>query len=162
MKMDNSVFDLHKTLHDLKHFLPAQAPLKDFIHHNTLHAFQDKHFFDALNEASTMFGYITSLSIGEYRTLFEQGKIDKKILDRTIIEKKGADQSLLWSNKIYHAQYAEETEQRVGALRASWKTQYKIDLDSMVHPNMFRILCSYLDQGISIWNFPGEKKSFLS
>jgi uncharacterized protein YbcC (UPF0753/DUF2309 family) len=162
MNLVNSVFDLHKTLHDLKHFLPAQAPLKDFIHHNTLHAFQDKHFFDALNEASTMFGYITSLSIGEYRTLFEQGKIDKKILDRTITEKKGAIQSLIWSNKVYHAQYIEETEQRVGALRANWKTQYKIDLDSMVHPNMFRILCSYLDQGISIWNFPGEKKSFLS
>ena len=162
MKIDNSVFNLQKVLHDLKHFLPAQAPLKDFIHHNTLHAFQDKHFFDALNEASTMFGYITSLSLREYRALFERGKIDKKIVDRTIIENKGKIQSLIWSNKVYHAQFIDETEQRIGALRSNWKTQYKIDLDSMVHPNLFRVLCSYLDQGISIWNFPGENKSFLS
>ncbi len=162
MKLENSVFDMHKMMHDLKHFLPAQAPLKDFIHHNTLHAFQDIQFFDALNNASIMFGYITSLSLIEYRALYDQGKIDKKIVDKIILEKKGTVQSLLWSNKVYHAQYSEETIQRVGALRANWKSQYKIDLDSMVHPNMFRILCSYLDQGISIWNFPGEKRSFLS
>jgi uncharacterized protein YbcC (UPF0753/DUF2309 family) len=120
MKIDNSVFNLQKVLHDLKHFLPAQAPLKDFIHHNTLHAFQNKHFFDALNEASTMFGYITSLSLREYRALFERGKIDKKIIDRTIIEKKGKIQSLIWSNKVYHAQFIDKTEQRIGVLRSNW------------------------------------------
>ena len=162
MKMDNSVFDVHHVLHDLKHYLPAQAPLKDFIHHNTLHAFQSINFFDALNQASTIFGYITSLSLKEYIVLFDDGKIDKKIIDKLIKDKKGVALASLWENKVYNTQYNDEKIQRVGALRSFWKSQYKIDLDSMVHPNMFRILCSYLDQGISIWNFPGEKKSFLS
>ncbi|MFN3489343.1 MAG: YbcC family protein, partial [Emticicia sp.] len=31
-----------------------------------------------------------------------------------------------------------------------------------VHPLLFRILCSYLDQGISIWRFPDSKKGFLA
>ena len=49
------------TLHKLSHFLPAQNPLKDFVHHNTLHAFQDKDFFTALQESSEIFGYKTFL-----------------------------------------------------------------------------------------------------
>ena len=37
-----------------------------------------------------------------------------------------------------------------------------MDLDSIVHPILFRIVCSYLDQGISIWSFPVKEKTFLA
>jgi len=51
---------------------------------------------------------------------------------------------------------------RIGSLRSNWKRKYQIDLDSMVHPLLFRILCSFMDQGISIWNFPVRHKGFLA
>jgi len=58
-----SSFNEHDVLHELKHYLPAQAPLKDFIHHNTLHAFQKYKFYDGLRMASELFGYKVSLSL---------------------------------------------------------------------------------------------------
>ena len=51
---------------------------------------------------------------------------------------------------------------RIGALRSNWKRYYHIDLDSLVHPTLFRVICSYLDQGISIWNFPVGHQGFLA
>ena len=60
---------IEKILHDIKHYLPSQKTLKDFIHHNTLHAFQEKSFFDALHQSSKIFGYKTYLSLAEFREI---------------------------------------------------------------------------------------------
>ena len=45
--------------------------------------------------------------------------------------------------------------------RSDWKRVYKIDMDSLVHPFLYRILSAYLDQGISLWVFPETKRGFL-
>ncbi|MBP6557899.1 MAG: DUF2309 domain-containing protein, partial [Flavobacterium sp.] len=55
----------------------------------------------------------------------------------------------------------DHNEQRIGKLRANWKAVYHIHLDNLVQPFLFRFLCSYLDQGISIWDFPIGNKGFL-
>src|SRR5688572_9523349 len=155
-------FNEEEVLHDLKHYLPAQAPLKDFIHHNTLHAFQHLKFFKALQLASEIFGYKVSLSLDEYRSLFKKGKINENILDRIITQRRGTDQVKEWKEKLISNEYQNTTLPRIGALRSNWKRYYHIDLDSLVHPTLFRVICSYLDQGISIWNFPVGHHGFLA
>ena len=162
MKNHHSAFDEHHVLHELKHYLPAQAPLKDFIHHNTLHAFQDRNFHLALHSASEMFGYSVSLRLDEYRALYKKNSIRENILDKLIIQKKGASHLQQWKDNILSKQYDTSISPRIGKLRAHWKKQFRIDLDSQVHPTLFRILCSYLDQGIAIWNFPVWHKGFLA
>ncbi|HEX6892396.1 MAG TPA: DUF2309 domain-containing protein [Chryseolinea sp.] len=161
MNPQNSVFNEHEVLHELKHYLPAQAPLKDFIHHNTLHAFQNLNFHNAIYKASAMFGYRVSLSLAEYRALYKAKKINSEILDRVILERKGPGSHQEWKEKVLTTKYTKAAP-LIGGLRSNWKRQYQIDMDSLVHPILFRILCSYLDQGISIWNFPVKEKSFIS
>ncbi len=162
MKTHHIVFDEHEVLHKLKHYLPAQAPLKDFIHHNTLHAFQDMKFYKAIQTASEMFGYKVSLSLDEYRKLYQYAQINPVIFEKVIIAKKGAKNLTLWKEKLLSASYDTQKTARVGKLRANWKQKYYVDLDLIVHPALFRTLCSYLDQGIAIWNFPVSHIGFLA
>lgn len=162
MKKQLVVFDEHHVLHDIKHFLPAQAPLKDFVHHNTLHAFQHLKFYQAIRNASEIFGYKVSLSLGEFRTLFEENRIREDILENVLIENKGISQLAKWKERLLSKTYNDHHLPRIGYVRSYWKKSYHLDLDSVVHPKLFRILCSYLDQGIAIWSFPVRNQGFLN
>lgn len=159
-KKTEPTFAEEEVLHELKHYLPSQGPLKDFVHHNTLHAFQHLKFFEGTRRASAIFGYNTALSLEEYRSLYHAKKIREDILEN-LIRRKQEGSSEEWKEKLLYRKYDTSRLPRIGALRAGWKKYYGMDLDSRVHPLLFRTLCSYLDQGISIWNFPVWHKGFL-
>ena len=161
MRTQQASFNEHDVLHELKHYLPAQAPLKDFIHHNTLHAFQNIKFYNAIHRASSIFGYKVSLSLVEYREAYASNRIKEDVLEQKIVERKGARQLNEWKERLLAKEYKATDLPLIGQLRANWKRQYHVDLDSLVHPILFRVLCSYLDQGISIWSFPVHDKTFL-
>jgi uncharacterized protein len=157
----DATFNEVKVLHDLKHYLPAQASLKDFIHHNTLHAFQHLKFFEGTRIASEMFGYRVSLSLREFRNLYAEGRISKGTLDKTVTKHKGPAALEAWVQKLLSATFEPPPPPRIGSLRSYWKKLFQIDMDSLVHPSLFRVLCGYLDQGIAIWNFPVWHKDFF-
>ena len=77
-------FDLHEVIHELKHFLPAQAPLMDFVHHNTLHAFQKLPFHEALETAHVKLGYQVYFPLETFRSLHQNGRISDEIINREI------------------------------------------------------------------------------
>ena len=161
-KTDIAGFDEQHLLHQLAHYLPAQAPLKDFVHHNTLHGFQHLKFEDALRTARTIFGYKTSLSIKEFRSLYEEGKISESELIKVIENEKGDENLGYWLDTLKNKYFDNNANERIGAVRNYWKEIYQIDLDSVIQPILFRLLCSYLDQGIAIWRFPIDKLGFLA
>jgi hypothetical protein len=76
----HSHFDEQRVLHELKHTLPSQQALKDFIHHNTLHAFQHMKFYDAIFKASKIFGFQVHLQLPEYREMYKTGRIREDVL----------------------------------------------------------------------------------
>lgn len=161
MSVENTGFDKSHVLQELKHYLPSQAPLKDFIHHNTLHAFQDLKFHVALDRATQLFGYKVYLTLSEYHTLYEKGTIRKDVFQAVLKEYK-SENTESWEQKLFQTNNLETIDVRIGKIRSGWKEHFKIDLDALVHPTLFRILGSYLDQGVAIWNFPISEKGFFA
>src|SRR4051812_15398761 len=139
MDVHNSSFNEHDVIHELKHYLPSQGPLKDFIHHNTMHAFQTLKFHQALRQASVMYGYKVSFSIDEFRRLYNSKRIRPEVLDKIIMDRKGKEAFNDWKEKILSKHYQNISSPRIGALRANWKSGFQIDMDSIVQPVLFRV-----------------------
>lgn len=165
MKNPNNVsssFHEEQVLHELAHYLPAQAPLKDFIHHNTLHAFQHEKFFDGILEAKSTFGYKTLLSPQEYKKFYSEGKISEEKLLVAIEKNFPEENSTDKLNEILTKDFQPDLTPRVGAVRMIWKDHYHFDVSALVHHIVFRITCNYLDQGIALWQFPSKEKGLLN
>lgn len=159
---NTTAFDIKHVLHTLKHYLPSQSPLKDFIHHNSLHAFQSLRFYEAIFKASTLFGFQATTPLNDFRAMLANGRIHATILDRVITERFGEAHLALWRQKAISQSYDEHVVPRIGQLRGVWKTHYQIDMDSAVQPILFRILSHYLDQGVAIETFPHTHLGLLA
>lgn len=149
-------------IEEMKHFLPSQLSLKDFIHHNTLHAFQNLKFREAIFKASYLFGYQVTFQLEEYRKLFEQGRISEQVLEKVILNNIGAARMHEVKWDLFHQEYDQHKVPKVGQLRSKACEKFGIDLDREVHPFLFRILSHYLDQGVSFWNWHVSPDGFLS
>ncbi|MEO5971096.1 MAG: DUF2309 domain-containing protein [Bdellovibrionia bacterium] len=80
---DSNDFNLQKSLSHLRRLLPAQGPIQDFVHHNTLHAFQHLPFDEALIQASQLFGSNVYLPLEEYHLRAKNGEIhDEKLFEQ--------------------------------------------------------------------------------
>ncbi|WP_162340206.1 YbcC family protein [Cyclobacterium salsum] len=153
---------LDQVIHELAHYLPAQSPLRDFVHHNTLHAFQRLPFHEALQDAAENFGFKVYWNLEKYRAQFHEKKINAEILKRVIISHKGADDLAHWTHRLLHQPLSDYPESRVGQIRKLWRKAYNLNLDKEVHQTLFRLVSSYLDQGIAIWKFPAKTNGLLA
>ena len=156
---NENFFDEKAIIHQLHHYLPSQNPLKDFVHHNSLHSFQEFPFHEAIARSNEIMGYKGYLQLSEYKALYHKKKISDKAIDFVIASYPEIESS--FKEKLFSKEYDENTNQRVGKLREQWKSKMHINLDKEVFPILLRLISNYLDQGISIWHFPVVDKSFL-
>lgn len=71
------------------HLLPAQGPIKIFIHHNTLHAFEHMPFCDAVEAGGRTFGCHAYLPEDRYREELASGRIRREDLVAVLLEDLG-------------------------------------------------------------------------
>lgn len=162
MNLTSHIFDEANTLYNLKHFLPSQFALKDFIHHNTLHAFQEYDFMTALQAGSDIFGYKTTLSLEEYRALYADNRINDGVIN-SILEKSTSTIPLVdRKNLMFKGNFDSKFKyEKIGQLRSQWNAVYKLDMETIVNHTFFKVLSSYLDQGISADKFRAASSGFL-
>src|SRR5439155_10509124 len=66
---------LGRVIDELAHLLPAQGPISIFIHHNTLHAFEDLPFEEAVERAGEELGCEPFLAESRYPDELASGRI---------------------------------------------------------------------------------------
>jgi uncharacterized protein YbcC (UPF0753/DUF2309 family) len=74
----------------LAHLLPAQGPISIFIHHNTLHAFEDLPFEEAVERAAERLGCEPFLAESRYRDKLASGRILARDVDALLHEQLAA------------------------------------------------------------------------
>ena len=75
---------LRHSLEHFEHLLPGQAPIKDFVHHNTLHGLQHLTFTQALAEAERITGARGYLPLEDFRAYYREGRITRFDLEQVI------------------------------------------------------------------------------
>ena len=141
------------------HWLPAQGPIKDFIHHNTLHAFQHLRFHDAVGAAARLYGATIAMPGSFYLEAYRAGRIGEAALARALSHafadegERAAARGRMLAAPIEPPAFPGIA--RAG-LRARWAAQLGgVPLDRRSHLYLFRLIGAYLDQGLSIWRMPG-------
>ena len=163
-KIQNFELDLDASIEHIAHWLPAQGPIKDFIHHNTLHAVQHYPFHEGVSVAAKMFGARSYLPLDDYQKMYRQGRIKATAIDWAI-EHSGCPRQN--HEKLRVTMFEQDDTDHYPpvsldnhGIRNAWLTQLEIDLNSQVHPVLFRLLGNFLDQGISRWSLPKNGEHF--
>lgn len=117
------------------HWLPTQGPIKEFVHHNTLHAYQNYSFYDGCLIASRMYASRAFLPLSEYRGSFRAGRIEEAALREVLLEETHNNEAAAarLKERLLHADVPDETLPRGIAkegLRARWRENRRLALKS--------------------------------
>ena len=84
---DSKLARLERLRHAVEHaahLLPVQGPIGVFVHHNTLHAFEDLSFEEAVIQAAQLFGTEPYMTEAAYRAELARGRIQFVDIDAVL------------------------------------------------------------------------------
>lgn len=154
--------------------LPAQGPISVFIHHNTLHAFEDLPFEQAVVEAGRRFGCEPFLTEARFHEEIAAGRITEDdlvavlgndatdvrlaMLRNPIPAPRGA--ALRWLLDEIDGLTADLWETLVAHARTLPPLPPATRPATRVDPLLIRAVAAFLDQGIATWPMPDRELGF--
>lgn len=107
-KQAANVDSLRKAVEHAAELLPAQGPITAFVHHNTLHAFEDVSFEQGVLQGAQIFGCHPYLPESRYREKLAAGRIQPDDIDAILIDDLGdhADELLGMLGTRFHLRRA--------------------------------------------------------
>lgn len=76
---------LNLWLHRASHLLPSQGPIKVFVHHNTLHAFEEYSFDEGVLRGMAAYGGQPFFSEDRFRMELQAGRISNEDLEQVLL-----------------------------------------------------------------------------
>jgi uncharacterized protein YbcC (UPF0753/DUF2309 family) len=156
-------FQLDDAIDSISRWLPTQSPIKDFIHHNTLHALESRPFHEGIAIASRLYGARSYLPLADYQARYRSGRIHDFALAKAIaqVEPDPAERERLREDLFEddHQAHYPPPSLALQGMRQTWLTHIELNLDAWVHPVLFRLISNYLDQGISRWSIARPDES---
>lgn len=108
----NRLQQLQSTIEHAAHLLPAQGPIEVFVHHNTLHAFENLSFHDGVKRGNEVYGANPYFREEQFREMLETGRVTVADLEQVLIEELGGEQMRrvggiepLWKLRLAMLQY---------------------------------------------------------
>lgn len=147
-------FDEESVLSNIRKYLPEQAPLKDFVHHNTLHAFQSHPFKSALELAGKKYGYRVYQPLYIYRELLKKQKINRSTLQWIISRYHNQKEIPIVLSEMENLEFGNFSDPQIGKIRNQWKNIAHINIEKEIHPVLFRFTGAFIDQGVSHTQIP--------
>jgi uncharacterized protein YbcC (UPF0753/DUF2309 family) len=86
-----SLHELDHQIEHVAHLLPSQGPITIFVHHNTLHAFEDFPFDQGVRKGTATYGCHPYLPEDFYRKEAARGRITPQDIAETLIDDLGED-----------------------------------------------------------------------
>ena len=87
--------NLDHWLHHATHLLPTQGPIKVFVHHNTLHAFEDRSFDEGVLRGLSVFDSQPYFSELRFRQEMQAGRIRVEDLEQVLLDDLGSESDRL-------------------------------------------------------------------
>ncbi|MBC8291293.1 MAG: DUF2309 family protein, partial [Planctomycetes bacterium] len=98
LQTDEMSVELRHTIEHAAHLLPSQGPITVFVHHNTLHAFEDLPFDAGVKAGARVFGCHPYLPEDRYRQKLERGRIRVEDLEAVLLDDLGDEADRLVAN----------------------------------------------------------------
>lgn len=90
--------ELHHRIEHAVHLLPSQGPIEVFVHHNTLHAFEDLPFDDAVTQGAVIYGCHGYWTEERFRDALARDRIRGEDLAEELLADLGDDASKFIGN----------------------------------------------------------------